>query len=610
MLSKKVRRGLRLTGYCLMFLSIFLVLLNFLAATFYKKAFREKLTSFVAESSGHQYTIRLNEIHLNFLLGRVGLGNVSIESNDSVYLELKSKGLAPKNRYHLTAREIQISFSELHKALTEGLVHISSLRLVNPDIHIRNDSVPGLLRNEVTIQSGKPFTRGFIRKLIIDDFEILHGSVTYVKSGLKNGEIFSCRSTKVDFHAADIYLDRHSFEALSPAAFLDKTDYTLNMLGLSFKKLPGSYAYTAKKIRIAKADNEVRIDGLEMRPQFAVPGFDLGLNQNPGQDFMTLDVDNIRLKIAAFFNMLKTGDIDIPYILVEGADFRYNSDGVPGKKVKVYDMPQDFIRKLKPRLNIDSIDIRGGMVTYQDYNAATHKNGKVEFDQITGMISHLSNSTRSILQHPDLNIAIRTRLYDKGDLQLNFSFNMQSKQDSFRYSGLMGYFPLTSINQITVPLSSLQIVRGNAVRCRFDVLADSRGANGKITGNYHNLYIKLLADDTTRAAFHKMKTLSSLANMFMVLNDNPLINEPVRTEKIQASRDENRSFFRYLWRSVLSGLKPTIGMQKGREENFSSFITRFRHFSDWHRSGRQARLQKRLKRRELRRMHHKHPVKF
>lgn len=166
----------------------------------------------------------------------------------------------------------------------------------------------------------------------------------------------------------------------------------------------------------------------------------------------------------------------------------------------------------------------------------------------------------------------------------------------------MGYFPLTIINQITVPLSSLQIIRGNAVNCWFDVCADKQGATGRLTGNYHNLYIKLLADDTTIAASHKMKTLSSLANMFMVLNDNPLINEPLRTEEIYNKRDENRSFFRSMWRSLLSGLKPTIGMQKGREENFTAFITKYQHFTTWHRSGQKARIIKRENRRHLRKL--------
>ena len=245
-------------------------------------------------------------------------------------------------------------------------------------------------------------------------------------------------------------------------------------------------------------------------PQFKVPEYILSVNENPGRDFMTLGIDNISLKVSAFFKMVKSGFIDIPVISLEGADFKYNSDGIPSTVLKKYDMPQNFLKKLSTRIKIDSIEIHHSTILYQDYGVSTHKNGRVIFNDINGVISHLSNDSSYLRKHKYLDIAIRTKLYNTGNLQLNVTFDMQSKTDSFRYSGIMGYFPLTIINQITVPLSSLQIIRGNAVNCWFDVCADKQGATGRLTGNYHNLYIKLLADDTTIAASHKMKTLSSL----------------------------------------------------------------------------------------------------
>ncbi len=601
MVSKTLSRKLRVTGFCLLILCGFLILLNFLASVYVKPILQARLSMLVREGTGNLYILKRGDLSLNFLLGQIRLERVIIEPDNTVYQLLKKKGFAPKNRYHIQAKELFISFGLMHRGIPGAVVHLDQVNLIEPVISIENDSVPSRVPGSLQGAGERPPGNQKVRQILIDNLELKHGSITYMRSGRGN-ERFSCKSSQVDFYASQIVIDKSSFEQISAATILDKMNYTLTLRNVSFKKEPGAYAYKAAKVRIAKEDNEVRIDGLNMLPQFQVSALDLGPNQDPVHDFMTLRVDNIRLKIAAFFNTLQTGMMQIPYVMIDGADFRYNSDGIPGKVVKTYDMPQTFLKKLKTKLNIDSIDIHNGTIVYQDYNAAVHKNGRIVFNDINGMVTHLSNDSLEIKKHRNLDIAIRTKLYNKGALQLNVSFDMQSKRDSFRYSGVTGYFPLSIINQITVPLSSLEIVRGNAVNCWFDICADKQAATGAITGNYHNLYIKLLAEDTSSLASHKMKSLSSLANLFMVLNDNPLINEPVRTEAIYAIRDENRSFFRYVWRSLLSGLKPTIGMQKGREENFTAFIARFHHFSSWHRSGREARKIKRANRRQLRKL--------
>lgn len=601
MSPNRLRKNLILFCRVLLIFTVSICLLNFLGSVYYKETCRLKIIQLIKDSSHNLYGLQVKDLHLNLLLGKIQLDELALEPDTVIYLRLKQAGKSPFNRYHLHAKSLVISFRQVYRLLFDGRLHIGDISLNEPLIHVENDSIPGQAGKRAFSNADFPLDKGLVSSIFIDNLTVNHGQISYLKTGHIKSEQFTCNSNQVYFHAESIIIDRNSFKS-TLVSFLDKQKFTLDLNSLIFKKRSGSYVYTARKARIAKDDNEVRIEGLKMLPQFKVPEYILSVNENPGKDFMTLGIDNISLKVSAFFKMVKSGFIDIPVISIEGADFRYNSDGIPSTVLKKYDMPQNFLKKLSTRIKIDSIEIHHSTILYQDYCMSTHKNGRVIFNDINGVISHLSNDSSYLRKHKYLDIAIRTKLYNTGNLQLNITFDMQSKTDSFRYSGIMGYFPLTIINQVTVPLSSLQIIRGNAVNCWFDVCADKQGATGRLTGNYHNLYIKLLADDTTLAASHKMKTLSSLANMFMVLNDNPLINEPLRTEEIYNKRDENRSFFRFMWRSLLSGLKPTIGMQKGREENFTAFITKYQHFTNWHRSGQRARIIRRENRRHLRKL--------
>lgn len=601
MSSNSLRKNLIISCKGLLLFIASLCLLNFLASVYFKQTCRLKIIQLIKDESHNLYVLQVKEVHLNFLLGKIQLDEIGLEPDTLIYQHLKQAGRAPLNRYHLHAGSLIISFRKIYTLLFDGRLYISDISLNQPKINVQNDSISVQPGKRATSNTDFPLSKGLVGSIFIDNLTVNHAQISYLKTGHIKSEQFTCTSNQVYLHSQNILIERNSFKS-TLVSFLDKQQFTLNLHSLIFKKLNGSYVYTARKARISKDDNEVRIEGLKMLPQFKVPGYILAINENPGRDFMTLGIDNISLKVSAFFKMVKSGFIDIPGISIEGADFRYNSDGIPSTVLKKYDMPQDFLKKISTHIKIDSIEIHHSTILYQDYSVTSHKNGRVIFNDINGVISHLSNDSAYLQKHKNLDIAIRTKLYNTGNLQLNVTFDMQSKADSFRYAGIMGYFPLTIINQITVPLSSLQIVRGNAVNCWFDVCADRQGATGQLTGNYHNLYIKLLADDTTQAASHKMKTLSSLANMFMVLNDNPLINEPVRTEEIYNKRDETRSFFRFMWRSLLSGLKPTIGMQKGREENFTAFITKYQHFASWHRSGQKARIIKRENRRHLRKL--------
>lgn len=598
----KARKRLLWTGGGILIVATVLILLNTIASIWYRPLISKALTDLVSKSTRNQYTLKIEKIQINFLLGRIHLKKISLEPDEKVYQHLKNTGLAPPNRYHIHAKELFISLTQIHRTFLEGLVHIYELRLVEPDISIENDSL--INRSPVPVHPGdtsvKPLIQSFIQVLEIEHMDMMNGHISYIRRGLKNNGVFKLTSAHAAFHAEHLKIDRAGLSGLSLPRLLDSVNFMLTLQSTSFKKEPGLYSYTAAKIRVSKSDNEIAIEGLSMLPQFKVPSLFPGIGQDPGRDFHTLRIETIRFKFSAFYAMLRTGLIYIPHILIEGADFSYHSDGIPNKHPRVFDMPQELLRHFSSPLNLDSIEIRKSLIRYQDYNSTFHKSGILSFNEINGLITNVSNDPSKVKKQPDLHISLQTKLFNKGDLQLDFHFNLLSRTDSFRYSGSMGYFPLITVNQITVPLSSLQIIRGYSKKCYFDVQADATAARGHLTGYYNKLSIKLLPEDSSALAVNRMKTMSSLANMFVVLNDNPLSGQSLRTEEINVNRETNRSFFRYLWKSLLSGIKPSIGLNKGREEGLASFINKFQHFSRWQHSTSLARQKRRENRRKLR----------
>jgi hypothetical protein len=69
-----------------------------------------------------------------------------------------------------------------------------------------------------------------------------------------------------------------------------------------------------------------------------------------------------------------------------------------------------------------------------------------------------------------------------------------------------------------------------------------------------------LKDKQTHKTKFKEDVLSFLVNRIIIKKDNPLKNKEVRVTNINYERNRQRFIFNYTWKSLLSGIKPAIGL--------------------------------------------------
>lgn len=137
-------------------------------------------------------------------------------------------------------------------------------------------------------------------------------------------------------------------------------------------------------------------------------------------------------------------------------------------------------------------------------------------------------------------------------------------------------------------------------RLTFNVDANNYNGKGHLEFYYKNLNIQLLKKVAGKTELQKQGLISKLANSLIIDNDNPDKKGNFRPGPIDLKRDPTVSFFSFLYKGLLDGLKPSVGFDKKTENTVnkvavkvSTLVDRFNKFKEERKQKKEERQQKR-----------------
>ena len=201
-------------------------------------------------------------------------------------------------------------------------------------------------------------------------------------------------------------------------------------------------------------------------------------------------------------------------------------------------------------------------ITYLEKGNEIYQTGKVELQDFYASCFNVTNQSGRIKNKPNMQVSVQTRLMGKGTLKSDFRFNLSSKSHKFSYQGSLSEMSMTAFNPFIEPLTNISIKEGISKSITFDVDANKNMATGVMNFEYKNLKIAVQKKDKEDKQGIKEKVKSFFANLFVVKKDNPKKNEPLRKAYISYERDPTKSFFNYYWKTLLSGMKTSIGIEQ------------------------------------------------
>jgi hypothetical protein len=285
------------------------------------------------------------------------------------------------------------------------------------------------------------------------------------------------------------------------------------------------------------------------------------------KDRFDLEFKNIVIKDIDFDLFLKQQRLFAQSLSINKAKVDvYNNNAYPKHRSnKTGKFPHQQLLKLALDMRIRELNLKAVDISYSEFDAKSKKTGRIDFKNVNGKIKNVTNDSASLAKNSLMVAKVNTYIFGKAPLNLTLRFYMNSRSGKFDYSGEIGAFDGKILNTIVTPLGMAEINSVNVKKINFSAKANQNTANGTMQFYYDDLNINVLKRDVD-GTLKNQGLASTLANKFIINKQNPSKKGEFITGRIFYERPSYASFFNYLWQSLFTGIKESVGVNREKEE--------------------------------------------
>ncbi|MCK9411352.1 MAG: DUF748 domain-containing protein [Prolixibacteraceae bacterium] len=477
-----------------------------------------------------KYQFGIGKVNILFLKSGMTIENLTINTRQ------EQNGIKD-----LTGEITSISLKgiNLSKILFKKDIEISEVAIFNSCIR---GKIPLDEKNSQPILSGLNIR---IDHLFFNMIELSFGNKLSAKTyGIKNGlfNVYFLQVAKLDTISPSI-LNAFDFEA-------DE------LLSVSSDSL---YSFKVSRFKYSETTKTLTANSFSIHPNYNEYAFTLRSIYQTDRieaDFSKVIVQNISVS-----KFIKSGSLISSGIEIGKMDLNAFSDKRIQFKHVNKELIQNMIYNYPGSVNIDSISLLTGSVTYKEHAKEANSAGQINFTEVNAKIYNLSNDTVYKREKAYLKLNVNALLMGKGKLAIQLKGRLFDRQNTFSLIGSLSEMDAGELNPILEKNTFIRVTSGKIDAMKFSIIANNTKAKGEMTLLYHGLNVALInerTDDTTAA---KERIGSLIANI-KILNSNPLPGNKIRKGIILNERDPEKFLFNYCFKSILSGITSSLTVQK------------------------------------------------
>ncbi|MDB5018841.1 MAG: hypothetical protein JWQ84_3673 [Mucilaginibacter sp.] len=550
---------------------------NYLAGNRWKPILQQRLKELVVQSSDSLYHIEYSDFDLNITSGNATLSDFRLVPDTNVYNKLVALKKAPDNLFILSVKKLSIQNVGARKAYQEKILNIDNISIEKPSLTIINKRYAF---ND-TVKVGKPkspyqIIKSIFKQVRIDSISLKDISLNYIN---KSKPVTKSTALKhLDINISDIVIDSLSGKDPNRFYYTKGVDVTVHDYHIA---TPDSlYEADLKKIYFSTSQRKIVLDKVTFLPRYN--RIDFYKKTGVAGDIYTLKfkqiaINDIDLQSFLRDQVLYAGTMDIikPDVQI------YSNNAYKGKKTsKVGKDPQQALQNVALDMRLQRLNIKNATINYSETDATSGATGEILFTHTNGYILNVTNDDDQKKINPYMRAYINTRFMDAGSLQVNFKFNLRAKDGAFNYSGELGKFDGKILDKLVKPLALVHVQSADIEKLTFNVNASNYSGKGKLEFYYKNLNIQLLKKVEGKPGLQKQGLVSMLANKLIIANNNPDNKGNFRPGPIDLKRDPTISFFSFLYKGLLDGLKPSVGFDKKTETKVDNAIVKVSNLVD------------------------------
>lgn len=497
-----------------------LLLLFILAGVAAQLFFTKKVKKVLSQQVPKEINLTYSEVSTNVFLGKISLTDINANS--------------PDGQINFEAKSVTVSGLRYLPLLQNGDIALGDITLESPKL---------VQHQKEKDTTAKKDNKAPSKKYSVDKVSIKNGSY-----GMLNQTLDSVATlVDVDLSLSDLLFDKETAKDNLPFTY-------------------GEYRLNTGKGRYEMSDLEfIAFEQMQLTPEDAgwqhfllrtkYSKAELSRRITVEHDHYDLSIDKISLKHwdVGFEN-------ELPYLHLEELQLQtpifhvYRDKLLPDDTThkKLYNQA---LRDLKMDLQVDSIQISEGLITYKERLEADVDPEQLSFADIEATINNLHSKGKG-----QVNIDINAKLMDNGPFTLDWSFDPQNKANTFLVQGALSDFQSESINPFLKTNLNAE-VKGSIQQMYFTISGNELESQGDMKMKYDDFEFTVLKKD----GLGVNKILTAVVNLFTKKGEKT-DKDGFRHGDFKVERKQDKSFFNYLWLNLQEGLVDTMtGRGKKRD---------------------------------------------
>ncbi|TYP95526.1 protein of unknown function (DUF748) [Fodinibius salinus] len=499
---------------------------------------KQTLTNRVQQSINHSFSLTINDLDLHLLGRRITISGAT----------LSSKKQDKKNNLYATIEDIHIRGISFWQLLIYQKLNLKKVQIINPHISLTkapssNSSItPRDIRKKLS-------SNDVLKQQSIPKFSVTGLSLNYTTKNKQNGSSLSFRDS--DIHLYEISLDS---AALTSNKIITAKNIITDFRDLQYRTANGVYKLSTNQIVFSSFDSSMNIRSLQLKPQFDKASFPKQFKYETNR--ISLNIPTVEIQNLDPLQLNKANGITAQKVQINKPNLDIFKDKhAPFPPNRQPPLPQQMLKNIPFTLDIDSLSIENGNIKYSQLNPRADTTGYILFADLNADFTNLSNLQNRTKKTNPPTLSVRTNVMDSARLQVQFTFPTSTLKQHI--SGHLDSMDMRAFNSALEPMAFVRVDKGQILDMNFDMVLDKQEATGKVAFRYKDLKISLLDKESKKEDFGK-KMKSLLANTIKIKSKNRA--EDLRIGKVNFKRIERKAVFNYWWKSLLSGLKPSIGL--------------------------------------------------
>ncbi|RAW01400.1 AsmA family protein [Pseudochryseolinea flava] len=478
--------------------------------------------------------LRSKGIYIKFKSAKINTWSGDLNISD---LQV-SVGLDTTNRdFSAAIPFLQVSGFKIIPFIKNRTISIKNVALEDPALSFR-----------LNVKAPESETRNaFFEDLYINRITIT-GSSFLLKDSVSQDTIAHVKS--------DFFVEHLGLERVNDS--LAWRQSSVHIQGFAFDLPKERYAFSVKDVRLDLEKHTFEVDTFKMTPKLTRKQF---MREN-GKEIDYIKAVIPYIKVSGFSLRGNPGiAVDIRKIRTQLFMEVYRDKRLPFIKDKRTTLPSNFVQRLPFDLNIDTLRLDEGLVSYEEFPEKGDSSGAVFFDKLQATVIGISNT-----KAPDKQTVMhaKSKFMGKGELSVDFTFPADTTKP-YTAKGSLKNFPMVKLNDMLGPAAKVRVESGTMTNLKFNFKYNVYRSDGNVELNYEDLRIISLRQNSKKEIKVSMiKTL--LLNTFILKKDAQEDDkDDSKTGTILFYRDQKRSIFNYWWKSIFSGIKSAYKIDKLQE---------------------------------------------